>query len=444
MNRVLIYAVCVLLFADSGCSRRPRRNSGELAEVIEIKVAEGIDSSSAPPVFADSDWPQWRGPQTDGTAIDKDVPTKWDETTNVAWKADVPGRGHASPILVGSLVLLATAIEDQEKQLVIAYDRATGEQRWQKIVHEGGFPDHSEIHAKGTNANSTLASDGDQVFAVFFNSGKIFATAIDLKGEQIWQKEIGAFGSKFGYAPSPVIFKSTVIVTADNWGGGYIAALDRKTGEIVWRKKRPSVSTYSSPLLASIEGRDQLVISGCDRLVSFDPANGNEIWSCEAISEATCGTPVTDGSSVFASGGYPEKQTIAVKADGSGKIVWSNKTKIYEPSLIATKSFVFGVSDEGIAWCWSNDNGKVLWKQRLGGSFSASPILCNGKIYVPNLAGETFVFEAKGDAYHEVSKNKLGSDSYACIAVGGNELFMRVGKESGRDRQEQLVCIRSK
>ena len=431
-----IVSLCVVC-SLCGCSKGPNAKS---VPVVEVKSGSSSASEDLPLKLADSDWPQWRGPRGDGVAAEQDVPVRWDETTNVAWMADVPGRGHASPIVVDSTVYLASAITDQQKQIVIAFDRLTGKQRWETAVHEGDFPAPSEIHPKSSHANGTLASDGQRVFAAFFNSGRIFATALDLDGKQVWQQEVGAFNSKFGYAPSPMLYKSLVIISADNRGGGYIAALHRETGEIVWRKKRPAISTYSSPLVASIGGRDQLVISGCNQLVSYNPATGDELWSSKAISEATCGTPVTDGALIFASGGYPERQTICV--DGSGQKVWSNNIKVYEPSLVAAGGHLFAVTDEGVAYCWSAKTGKELWKQRLGGSFSASPIVCKGQIYAPNLSGETVIFNAAGDAYHEVARNRLGNDSYAGVAVSGNELFMRVGIGEGNARKERLVCLR--
>jgi len=437
--RWFILIGCCLAGWLAGCSRRPGANA---VPVVEVRADSAKLSEIAPPRLAETDWPQWRGPRGDGTAADQNLPLRWDATTNVAWQADVPGRGHASPIILGTSVYLASAILEQQRQVVIAYDRATGERRWQAVVHEGAFPDPAVIHQKGSHANGTLASDGDRIFAAFFNDGKIMATALDADGKRLWQQEVGAFSSKFGYAPSPLIYQSTVIISADNWGGGYIAALHRETGDVIWRKKRPAVSTYSSPLLATIDGRDQLVISGCDQLASYDPATGQELWSCKAIAEATCGTPVTDGAVIFASGGYPDRQTIAVKGDGSGQTVWSNNTKVYEPSLVVGGEHLFAVSDEGIAWCWSAKTGKVLWKQRLGGSFSASPVVCQGKIYVPNLSGETVVFAASGDAYHELARNTLGSDSYASPAVSGGDLLLRVGFGAGSERQERLVCIR--
>ncbi len=436
LTRLALAVVLISAFTLTGCSPRPPAESVPVVDVApKAAVAE-----ATPIQVGETDWPQWRGPRGDGTAANAEVPVKWDETTNVAWKADIPGRGHSSPIVVGSTVYVANAIPEPQKQVVIAIDRATGQPRWETAVHEGGFPDPAVIHNKSSNANSTVACDGSRLFAAFFNSGRIFVTALDLDGKRLWQQDVGAFGSKFGFAPSPILYKSTVIIAGDNLSGGYIAALHRETGDVIWRKARPATATYSSPLLATIGGREQLVISGCNQLVSYDPATGNELWACDAIAEATCGTPVTDGTLIFAAGGYPDRETICV--DASGGKVWSNKTKVYEPSLVVAGEHLYAVTDDGIAFCWAAKTGDELWKERLGGSFSASPVACNGNILVPNLSGETIVFQAQGDAYHEVSRNRLGDDSYSSPAVSGNELFLRVGVGTGGERQERLVCIR--
>jgi len=431
-----LVAVVLPVLLLAGCSRRPRV---EAVPVAEVAPTAGI-APAAPIAVGATDWPQWRGPRGDGTAGDADVPTTWDESTNVAWRADIPGRGHSSPIAVGATVYVATAITEPDRQAVVGIDRATGDKRFETVVHEGGFPDPSVIHRKATNANSTLACDGTRLFATFFNSGRVFLTALDLDGTRLWQRDVGAFASKFGYAPSPVLHGSTVIVAGDNAGGGYLAALHRETGDVVWLKSRPAVSTYSSPLVATIGGREQLVISGGGRLASHDPATGEELWSLDAIAEATCGTPVTDGDMVFASGGYPERETVGV--DARGTKVWSNRTKVYEPSLLAAGGHLFAVDDGGVAWCWDAKTGKERWKQRIGGSFSASPVACGGRLLVPNLSGETVVFDAAGDAFREVARNTLGNDSYASIAVGGGELFLRIGIGDGAERREQVVCIR--
>tara|TARA_R110002049_G_scaffold27321_2_gene94377 strand:- start:659543 stop:660883 length:1341 start_codon:yes stop_codon:yes gene_type:complete len=442
MNRIassiVILSVILLVSSTSGCGRRPP--SADKSPVAEVAVADsGVRLSDVSHALSKDDWPAWRGSSQLGIASGQDLPTQWDETTNIRWKADVPGRGHGSPIIVGDAVFLATAIESKSQQRVLCYSKATGEVQWDEIVHSGGFPSANEVHKKGSNANSTLASDGELLFAAFFNSGKIIATALDMTGQQVWQREVGSFGSKFGYAPSPILYQSFVIIAADNWGGGYLAALDAKTGEIAWRVARGEISTYSSPMIANIGGRDQLIISGCGAVTSYDPANGQQLWRTECIAEATCGTAVTDGESIFASGGYPDKETVCLSADGEKR--WSNNTKVYEPSIIVDADHVFAITDDGIAVCFDASSGEALWRKRLGGNFSASPILASDRIYASNLSGETFVFKAAADGYHSISTNQLGSDCYASPAVSDGQIFLRIGTGLGDQRHETLVCI---
>jgi outer membrane protein assembly factor BamB len=433
-------AYCLPILAaiiSTGCGRSP---SGQKSPVAEVAINEsGVQLTAASNSISQADWPGWRGAQQMGVATDQALPTQWSDSSNIRWTADIPGRGHGSPIVVGDSVYVPTAIESKQEQRVLSFAKDTGEVRWDKLVHRGGFPSPNEIHKKGTNANGSLTSNGELLFAVFFNSAKIIATALDLDGKEVWKRDIGAFSSKFGYAPSPILYQSFVIVAADNWGGGYLAAFDAQTGEVAWRVARGETSSYSSPMIANLGGRDQLIISGCDAVTSYDPATGDEIWRTPCISEATCGTAITDGDRIFASGGYPDKETVCLSADG--KKLWSNNTKIYEPSMIAGNGCIFAVSDDGIAYCWDSESGNTQWKERLGGNFSASPMLCNGMIYVSNLNGDTFVLKATADDYQEISKNKLGDDCYASPAVSDGAIFLRVGKGAGSDRRESLICV---
>lgn len=425
----LILAGMILL---AGCTKT--------TPVDEISVQNsGVSLNDADLPDLSESWPGWRGPERNGHAPPQSLPTEWDEKQNVLWRTDIPGRGHSSPVIVGDQVLLATADDQDQEQMVIAYNRKDGSVLWESVIHQGGFPSPGELHNKGTNANGTLLCDGEQIYAVFLNSGKIIATALDLKGNQQWQQELGKFNSKFGYAPSPLLYKSFVIIAADNRGGGYIAALDRKTGKIAWRIARPEISTYSSPMVAHVGDRDQLLISGCDEVASYDPATGKENWHTPCLAEATCGTIVTTDDAIFASGGYPKSETVGLSAEG--KLLWSDKTKIYEPSMLVDGDYLYAVTDDGIAYCWATKTGEVQWRNRLRGSFSASPILCNGLIYVSNLSGETFVFKATPDGYEEIGFNKIGDDCYASPAAVDGQLFLRIGNKSGGKRQEELVCI---
>jgi outer membrane protein assembly factor BamB len=434
-------AFATLLSLSTGCGGG--RGPGKLNSIDEVSVASsGVELREVESQLSPSrDWPGWRGPSGNGIAAAASAPIRWSDSEGVRWSTSVPGRGHGSPIVVGDRILLATAIDSQAQQLVLAYDRKSGQELWQRIVHEGNFPDRKEVHTKGTNANSTLASNGKLAFISFFNNHGVIATALDLDGKIAWQTELGPFSSKFGYAPSPLLYKSLVIFAVDSWGGGYLVGVDAESGQVAWRVARPAKNSHSSPLIANVGGRDQLLISGCDQVCSYDPATGKQLWSTAGTSETTCGTMVVSKDHVFASGGYPDKQTICLTAEG--KKVWDNRVNVYEPSLLAVDDLLFGVTDSGIAYCWSATDGRERWKARLGGNFSASPTYCNGNIYVSDLSGKTYVFAANGDSYQQVSLNRLGNDSYASPAITEGEIFLRVGFGSGGERQEKLIAIGS-
>ncbi len=419
-----------------GCSGKP-----PVVPVDEVTAdSSGIQLTDETSKLGPHDWPSWRGPLGDGHAMDQELPTEWSSKKNVAWTTDVPGRGHGSPIVVGDMVFLAAAFEQSQKQLVVAYDRDNGEQLWQTELHSGGFPTSGELHQKGTNANSTIASDGEHLFIAFLNSKKILLSKIDLDGKIVWQKEVGAFASKFGYAPSPVVYKAFVIVAADNFGGGYIAALDKNSGTVAWRKSRAVLSSFSSPAILKVDGEDQLVISGCKTIDSYDPATGKSNWSIGGFVEATCGTCVTDGKYIFASGGYPEKLTFCV--NGSGKEIWSNRNRVYEPSMLVLDKHLIAIDDKGIVSCFDLKTGESHWRERLDEKVSASPVVCNGVVYASTLSGNTHLFKVSSEGMERIATNRLGDDTYASPAISENAIFLRTGSGSGSSRKESLHCIK--
>ncbi|MBV11079.1 MAG: serine/threonine protein kinase, partial [Rubinisphaera sp.] len=179
--------------------------------------------------------------------------------------------------------------------------------------------------------------------------------------------------------------------------------------------------------------------SGGEKIISYDPRTGKEDWQTPGTAEATCGTIVVAKDIIIASGGYPQSQTIAL--DGTGQKQWEVKTKLYEPSLIAVGEALFGITDKGIAYCWDVATGAEQWKERLGGSFSASPVAVGNTIYVSNLEGQTFVFKADSSSYQQISVNRLGTDCYASSAVYDENIYLRIGTGNGSHRQEELVCL---
>ena len=427
------FLLTIGLLFFSGCSG---------SRVSEVSVeASGVEIRGETPKFNEIDWPGWRGGTNDGMVpFGQKLITNWSETENVLWSIDIPGRGNSSPIIVGETVYLATAEDDKEEQWVLAYDAKTGEEKWSTMVRQGGFPTTRQMHPKSTHANGTVACDGENLFVAFLGNNVITAYALDLEGKKVWEKEVGDFSSKFGYAPSLQIYRSAVLVSADHLGGGYLAALDRETGQIAWRIPRPAKSSYSTARVVTVAGEDQLVISGCGTVSSYDPMTGLQKWTTDGTANATCGTVVANKMHIFASGGFPESQTVCITADGSRDVVWSRRVKVYEPSLLLKDDLLFGITDKGIAYCWSASDGKELWKTRLQGTFSASPIHCNENIYVPNNDGVTFVFKAVGESYQQIAANPLGDEAYASLAVSQSKIFARV-VDTSEGRHEKLYCL---
>lgn len=427
-----------LLTTVSGCggSAAGTDDGPEGTSPVSLETA----ASKLPEADA-GDWPWWRGPNRDGTANDQQPPTTWSDTENVVWKTPVPGRGHSSPTIVGDTIYLATADEAQQVQSVVAFDRETGKQKWKRDISQGGFP---KTHPKNTHATCTLACDGERLFVAFHHDAEVTLTALDLNGKPVWEKVVGDYDPRkyeYGYAPSPVLYDGLVIVAGDYEKGGWIAAYDGATGESAWKVDRPEKLSFSSPIIAHVAGRDQLLLSGCELVSSYDPATGDRLWATPGTTMATCGTMVWDGDVVFASGGYPKAETIAVKADGSGKVLWTNGQKCYEQSMIAHDGHVYAVTDQGIAFCWEAATGDEKWRERLSGPISASPILAGGNIYLSNEAGTTYVFEATPKAFRSVARNKLGDEAFATPTFVGDRIYARVASGGRGNRQEMLYCL---
>lgn len=392
-----------------------------------------------------ADWLQWRGPNHNNVAAaGQTVPTTWSTSQNVVWKVDVPGRGHSSPIVVGDLIVLTSANEQGQQQGVFAFSRSTGKQQWGTLISQGGFP---KVHNKNTHASATACSDGRQIYATFNHHNKIEAVALDLSGKIVWKKDVGGFVPRqyqYGYAAAPTLYKGKLIISADSDTVAWVKALDTKSGTVAWEQNRPNKLNWSSPIVANVAGKDQLLISGCEMIASYDPSSGRPLWTQACLTMATCGTVVWDKDTVYASGGYPKKQTVAVKADGSGKIAWSNTAKCYEQSMLIHDGHVYAVDDLGIAFCWNAKTGREMWKTRLEGPVSASPILVGDTIYASNERGTTFVFKANPQRFQSVGENQLGNSSFASAAVVDNRIYLRVGAGDGRGRKETLYAIGTK
>jgi outer membrane protein assembly factor BamB len=387
-----------------------------------------------------ADWPWWRGPNRNGVADpNQKPPLRWNETDNVLWKAPVPGRGYGSPIVVGDKVFLATADHERMRQDVLCFHRQTGKLLWQTEIHKGHF--ETKGNKKSTLASSTPACDGRRVFVNFLHDGAIYTTALSLDGAKLWQTKVTDFVIHQGFGSSPALYQSLVIVSGDHKGGGAIVALDRITGKVVWKDERPSSANYTSPIILHVAGRDQIILTGCDLVTGLDPLTGKKLWEIPGSTTECVTSTITDGRLIFTSGGYPKNHVSAVRADGSGQVVWEKKTRVYVPSLLVEGNHIYGVLDDGIAVCWKCDTGKEIWRNDLGGTFSASPILVGDHVFATNEAGQTFIFKATPEGFFPIAENHLGGEVLATPVICGGRIYMRVAVNQNGRRQEMLYCL---
>jgi outer membrane protein assembly factor BamB len=310
---------------------------------------------------------------------------------------------------------------------------------WETVVHRDVFP--TKGNHKNAHGSCTPACDGKRIYVNFLTRDGVIATALDLDGKQLWQTPISAFVNHQGFGASPAIYQGLVIVSADNKGGGAIAALDRATGSVVWKRERPKTANYTSPIILPIAGRDQLILTGCDLVTSLDPLTGETIWEIPgATTECVTSTP-TDGKLVYSTGGYPKNHVAAIKADGSGTIAWENTTRVYVPSMLVHEGHLYAVTDAGLAICWEAATGKELWKGRLGGTFDASPVLIGDTLLAINEAGKAYVYKADPKEFQLLGSNQLGDEAFATPTVCGGRIYLRVAARANGQRQETLYCI---
>jgi outer membrane protein assembly factor BamB len=414
--------------------------------VLAFAVYAGAPEKGAEPeaiTFGADDWPWWRGPQRNGVADPaQKPPIKWSNTENILWKTPVPGRGHGSSIVVGDRIFLQTADHASFAESVLCYERKTGKLLWQKEIHRG-VPFEKNANAKASFASSTPACDGKRVFVNFAHNKAIYTTALSLTGEQLWQTKVADYTLHQGFASSPAVYKSLVIVSADSKGGtGALAGLDRATGKIVWKVERPKLPNYASPVILKVAGREQLFFIGCKLVTSLDPLTGERLWEVAGSTEECVTSTVTDGRLIVTSGGFPKNHVAALHADGSGKTAWENGAKVYVPSLLEHRGYLYAVQDAGVPVCWKFDTGKEMWKgDRLVSAFSASPVLVGDVIYATSESGRTYLFKASPESFQLIAENQLGNEAMATPTICGGRVYMRVAVNQSGERQEMLYCI---
>ncbi|MGD9646035.1 MAG: PQQ-binding-like beta-propeller repeat protein [Pirellulales bacterium] len=376
------------------------------------------------------EWPGWRGPRGDGTSLETGLPTEWDGGTGnqVAWKVEVPGRGHSSPIVWGDRIFVASALEDRQERVLCAFDRRSGQLLWQQTVLKAPLEGK---HVLNSYASSTPATDGQRIYVAFLDRDQMAVAAYDLAGQQAWLVRPGAFSSKHGFCSCPVVFEETVIVNGDHDGDSYLVALDRRTGDTIWKVARANhTRSYCTPIIREIDGRTQMILSGDQCVASYDPRTGAQHWIIDGPTEQFVASIVDGRGLLFMTCGFPEHHILAIRPDGRGNvtdthIAWrETKGASYVPSPIAVGPYFLVVSDGGVASCFEAESGHRAWMQRLGTHYSASPVAAQGLAYFTSDGGVTQVIRP-ADKFELVAENQLGESCYASPAVSQGQLIFR-------------------
>jgi outer membrane protein assembly factor BamB len=381
-------------------------------------------------------WPQFRGPRGDGTSVEKNVPTHWSQTENVAWKTPLPGVGHSSPVVWENSVFLTSATEDG-KRLLIRLDANSGKILWEAIVAK---TKRESMHRENSRASSTVATDGQRIITSFQVGDRVQLSSYNYEGKLEWSIQPLRFSGEHGYSYSPIFYQDLVIFDCRQEGDAATLAIEKQSGRIRWRTE-PGMKRIShiTPLVIKDGAREQLVVSGSNETASYDPRTGKRLWWCEGPSDvAVAGMCFGDGL-IFVTAGYPDRTRMGVRVDGSGDVTasgvaWSSRRQVsYVPSPVYHQGHVYSVVDEGMLNCFDMKTGATKWDQRLGGRFRSSMILANGLIYTTNDKGLTTVFRASSEGFQQVSANDLREFCYTTPAISDGHLFLRT--------EQNIYCI---
>jgi outer membrane protein assembly factor BamB len=376
-------------------------------------------------------WPQFRGPEGQGHSSEKGrIPFEWSETRNVLWKVPVPGRGWSSPVIGNGRVWLTTAIAERGGATLraLAFDVASG--RALVDVDVFRISNGTLKNAKNSHASPTPILDGDRVYVHFGGEG---TAALDAStGAILWAKKF-PYASQHGSGGSPVLYHDLLIFSGDGHYEAWVIALDTRTGNVKWKtdRRKPFDQAYTTPLVISVNGRDQLVSVGAYRASAYDPVTGREIWWVryeDGFSNVP--RPVFAHGLVYITTGFFQPAVMAVRPDGTGDvtgthIAWSTtRGAPFTPSPIVVGNELYVINDLGVLSCLDVKTGKPHWQERIGGNHSASPIYVDRRIYFLSEEGVATVI-APGTTFQKLAVNELDGATLASMAVGHESMFIR-------------------
>lgn len=416
-----------------------------LAAMARIRMTVLVYGAAIVAALA-ANWPAWNGPMGSGISGETDVPVRWSATDNIEWKVSLPDRGNSSPVVWGDRVFVTQAIEAENRRQLICFDRKDGSRLWEAGLVVG---QPEESHPTNPPCSASPVTDGERV-VVWFGSAGLFC--YDLKGNQLWHRDLGTQKHQWGYGASPILFEDLCILHFGPGERSFLIAVNKRTGETVWKMDLPQtvtgertdgfarqrngvVGSWSTPIVIDAADRKELVLSLPERVRAFDPRTGTELWYCEGLNPLVYTSPIYGDGVVVAMGGFLGT-TVAVKPGGKGDVTASHRlwqtqrTKNRLGSGVVHDGHVYILNTDGIAECVNLESGERVWDERVRGrgpkseSWS-SMVLVGDKIYVLNQSGETIVLRAS-PKFEVIAVNELdGELTNSTIAVSDGQLFIR-------------------
>lgn len=413
------------------------------------------------------DWPQFRGPHASGLAEDAVLPSTWNVQTgeNLRWQTPIPGLAHASPIIWKDHVYVATVVKPGAKPdlkiglygsgdsytekephqwRLLCLDKMSGKVLWDKPGHEA-VP-RLERHTKATHCNSTPATDGQRIVAMFASEG-LFCFAMD--GQKLWQKDLGKLHAgpydvprmQWGFASSPILHKGKVIVQCDTLSEHFLAVFDATDGRELWRTPRDEVSAWSTPIVAETSERAQIIVNGWKHIGGYDLATGRELWNLKEGGDIPVASPILCSDRVILTSGHGKYRPMrAVRLNAIGDItppemgatnqavIWCHARKgNYLQTPIAVSNLLWGCLDNGMVTCFDAATGKLHYEERIGGGnqgFTSSPVSDGKKLYFTGEQGDVFILPV-AEKFSISATNKLGGLCLATPAISDGTLFFR-------------------
>jgi outer membrane protein assembly factor BamB len=415
--------------------------------IVSLLVVCGLNAS-----VRSENWPGWRGPGMNGVSSETNLPIKWSETENIAWRAPVAGQGGSSPVVWGDVVIVSSQegagpIAGGDAHPLLSRDDRGLAAREREIEgrRSGPPPRRSGIfliveafsrttgnREKHNLATPTPITDGKLIFA-WFGNGQVLA--LDMQGREVWRRhlglEYGSFINNWGHGSSPALYKDSIILLCDHDSNAYLLSLDAATGKERWKvnRGRDRIS-HSTPFVYPAPAGDEMIINSAERIDAYNPSNGEFFWHAGTQRQTPIPTPVFHNGMIYMSRGYRNSDFYAIQPGGRGDvsnshIKWKGEgAASYVPSILQYDGLLYMTNEVGVLTAADTRDGSRVWRQRLDGIFFASPVAGDGKVYLVSETGDTFVLKS-GRTAELLSQNTLAERLIASPAISGGQIFLR-------------------